>query len=157
LTLGRLPSGLSAEYILRQLQNRTLEDLNINPVAARGQGIETLTFPVMERAALYPETRASLEGKMGRLRGQLMPGANDRVASLVRIKMTCCLADVRPLEVVVIAPERLGDYKPYDWVEVTGQIQFRKRQNRDVYVPVLQLQGPEQMQRTEPDPEAFLY
>lgn len=158
LTLGQRVSNLSADYILRQLQNRDLGDSAINSsIAVRGEGVENLSLPVLERASLFPDLRQSLEGKMGRLRGQFMPGSSDRVASLVRIKMTCCLADVRPLEVVVIAPESLARFKPYDWVEVTGQIQFRQRKGGRAFLPVLQLQSPEGIQPTDPEPDVFLY
>jgi hypothetical protein len=115
--------------------------------------VETLTFPVLERAAMYPDLRQSLEGGLCKLRGQFMPGPSDRVASLVRIKITCCAADMRTLEVSVIAPESLGRFKYLDWVEVTGQLQFRKRKNRDAYLPVIQLESPDQMQPSDPEPD----
>lgn len=154
LTLVKKFSGLSTDYILRQLVIRELENTDVDSaIAVRGDGVENLSFPVLEQAALYPDLRQALEGKMGRLRGQFMPGPSDRVAVMVRSKMTCCRADMRTLQVGVIAPESLGRYKPEDWVEVTGQIQFRKRKNRDAWLPVLQLRSPEQMQPTDPEPE----
>ena len=113
LTLRNQYSSLSLDYILRQLQNRNLENTAVNPdIKVKGAGVEDVSFAQLERAALYPDLRQELEGKLGKLRGRYMPGPNDRVGSLVRMQMTCCLADVRPLEVVIIAPESLDRFKP---------------------------------------------
>jgi len=109
-----------------------------------------LEFNTLKQAAYLPTQRERFQGQTGRLKGQFLGGPNNRTCSLVRIKMACCAADAIPLNVIVISPDPLLDFKDQDWVEVEGQIQFRKHGTRDEYVPVLQLKSRDKIRATDP-------
>lgn len=103
--------------------------------------VRHLEFKELEQAALSEELRQDFEGRLGKLKGQFMPTkVSDRLFTLVRYRITCCAADAVPVNVAIVAPEAVR--LPADqWVEVTGQIQFRKRPDRAEFVPVLQLRS----------------
>jgi hypothetical protein len=111
------------------------------PVEIRGDGVVKLNFKELDGAEYDPGRRNAYEGIMASLKGQFAPSRdNDKRFSLVRFKITCCAADAIPNRVVIESPESLeGKYKPLEWVEVTGQVQFRKRPGREEYVTVLQV------------------
>ena len=46
--------------------------------------------------------------------------------------------------------------KAQDWVDVTGKIQFRKRQGREEYVAVLLVPGREQIRPIAPDTNPYV-
>jgi hypothetical protein len=114
-----------------------------------------LGFKEMEQWALNEEQREYFEGRKGRIKGQYVR-KTDRTFTLVRFKMPCCPADATPVRVAVISPESITHIKPMQWVEVTGQIQFHKRRDRDDYVPVLQLQSRDDIQPTELDYNPYI-
>jgi uncharacterized membrane protein YcgQ (UPF0703/DUF1980 family) len=70
--------------------------------------------------------------------------------------MKCCAADAVPADVVIIAPEPVTQFKPMDWVEVEGLIQFRMRLNRNEYVPVLQVPSLDKVTKTTPESDLYL-
>jgi len=134
--------GFSSNYLGQHLSAIELEDSAVKTLTRKGQGVEQLGFKDLELAASQPAYRKDLEGKIGVLRGQYVPGNTDNTARLARFKITCCAADAIPLNATIVSPDRLtGYFKPGDWVEVTGQIQFRKRKDRDEYLPVLQIES----------------
>ncbi|HZT82143.1 MAG TPA: hypothetical protein VFA26_18090 [Gemmataceae bacterium] len=121
-------------------------------VADRGEATG-LRFSELERAAYSPDLRSAFEGKTGTLKGQFVSSGGDNMFTLVRYKMNCCIADAIPLNAVILiddskmprdAPAAEKHVNPSalqgKWVRVTGQIQFRKRRDKDVYVPVLLIQ-----------------
>jgi uncharacterized repeat protein (TIGR03943 family) len=110
-----------------------------------------LEFKELERWAYNELQRDHFEGMKGTLKGQFAPGKNDKMFGLVRFKITCCAADVIPLNVVILSPESINHVKKDQWVEVTGRIEFRKKRDREEYIPVLQLQSRNDVQLTEPD------
>src|SRR5262249_22174095 len=103
-----------------------------------------LGFKDLDQAAYYENRREEYSGKARILSGQFVQRADfpDNTCQLTRMKMTCCAPDAIPLNAVVIAPngESLrGAFKSGDWVEVLGEIQFRKRKTGNEYIPVLQI------------------
>jgi uncharacterized membrane protein YcgQ (UPF0703/DUF1980 family) len=58
--------------------------------------------------------------------------------------------------VAIVSPESVADIKPMSWVKVTGQIQFRKRKDRDEYIPVLKLRSRQDVVPTERDEDPYL-
>jgi uncharacterized membrane protein YcgQ (UPF0703/DUF1980 family) len=74
----------------------------------------------------------------------------------VRSKITCCAADVIQLHVAILSPENVGNIKSGAWVEVTGQIEYRKRKDRDEYLPVLKLRSASDVVLTTPDDDPYL-
>ncbi|HTK77133.1 MAG TPA: hypothetical protein VL371_17840 [Gemmataceae bacterium] len=116
-----------------------------------GKAVE-LGFKELTNAALIPSAREELEGRTGILRGQYSP-KSDKQFTLFRVKMNCCAADAIPLQVPIISPENLTRLKPMEWVEVQGQIQFRKVEGGDKYLPVLLMKSADQVRKIDPLPQ----
>jgi hypothetical protein len=120
--------------------------------------IQTLGFKELERASVSPITRQAYEGMTVRLRGQFVP-RDAKTFSLLRLKITCCGADMTRLRVLIVidpqSKETTAGIQAMDWVEVTGQVTFNKLRDRDEYVPVLQVASRAEGIRPT-DAEAFL-
>lgn len=125
-------------------------------VVAKGNGVISLGFKEMSQWAYNEDQRKEFEGEQGVIKGQFMPGRNDRTFGLVRYKITCCAADAIPLNVVIISKEPIQNIRPNQWVKVTGQIQFRKRLDRDEYVPVLSVESRNNVELTPPDDNPYI-
>jgi hypothetical protein len=120
-----------------------------------------LGFLELNDAALSSERRAYYSGKVGRLKGQFLPGNNERMFSLARIRIRCCAADTSTLNVIIILdnqvpPGTLSAFTPQQWVQVTGEIQFRKRKDRDEYATVMVVSKASDIKKTDPDPDLYL-
>ena len=94
---------------------------------------------LVEFGTLYP---GWYEGRTIQIRGQLSPTGNDSIFKLVRYKINCCAADAIPLNAVIMidpaSKEKLQTAEMQGkWLLVTGQIQFRKRKDRDEYVTTI--------------------
>ncbi len=113
-----------------------------------------LEFKELDRAALDARTRDFYTGRKGRIKGQFQPSSHDTQFSLMRMKMTCCAADVVPLQVIIQAPESVSSYKAQEWVEVEGQIRFDQTASK--FIPVLQVQSMDKIQRTAAESDAYL-
>ena len=126
----------------------------------RAADVIDLEFNTLQSAAFTPLSRHYYEGKIVRLVGQYAPGDTDRTFTLVRFKITCCAADARPLNVMIMldpqSPESLSHVKALEWVKVTGRLTFRKRKDRDEYVTVLIVASPSDVKSTEPDPRPYI-
>jgi hypothetical protein len=127
-----------------------VQDSDHTVLAQEGAPIK-LEFKELERWAYNESQRLHFEGMSGTLKGQFVPGKSDRMFGLVRYRITCCAADAIPLNVVILSPESITRVKRDQWVEVTGRIEFRKKRDREEYIPVLQLQSRNDVQLTEPD------
>jgi hypothetical protein len=120
--------------------------------------IQTLGFKELDRAAFNAFARQAYEGMSIRLKGQFVPrGDSDKTFTMIRIKQNCCAADAIPLNVVIMldpkSPDNVRDLQPMQWIEVTGQVAFSKRRDRDEYVPVLQVASrAEGIRPTAPEP-----
>jgi hypothetical protein len=121
----------------------------------------TLNFKELDQAALSAQARSYFSGKIGVLTGQFLPGKNDRMFSLARIRIKCCAADTTTLNVVIILGEKvptsvLTQFKQQEWVQVQGEIQFRKRKDRDEYAAVMVVHSAADIKETDPDPNFYL-
>ena len=136
---------------------RTLKAMDVeestHDVADQGGKPIFLNFKDLENWA-YSDQK--YEGRTGVLKGQFAPGKNSQMFGLVRSKITCCAADVIQLHVAIISPESVPSYKSGSWVQVTGQIQYRKRKDRDEYIPVLKLRSAGDVVPTTPDDDPYL-
>jgi hypothetical protein len=133
-----------------------------------GDAALVLGFLELQRASFSPEARQSLEGKVGQLKGQFVPGRTEKDFTLARFKVWHCAADAIQLNAGIESPVAI-DAKQYlgNWVEVTGVIEFRKRRDRDEYVAVLRLlkeddpllekAGVKPIQVVPPDSNPYLY
>jgi uncharacterized membrane protein YcgQ (UPF0703/DUF1980 family) len=115
------------------------QDNGLVQMASKDGGPVSVGFTELSQAAYIPAMREDLEGKRVVLRGQYVAGSLPNVCTLARIKVTCCYADAMQLNVAIVAPSSLEQFQNNQWVEVKGQVQFRKLKNRDEYRPVLQL------------------
>jgi hypothetical protein len=127
----------------------------------RKADIIDLQFLELNDAALSSERRAFYSGKIGRLKGQFLPGANSRMFSLARIRIRCCAADTTTLNIIILLDEKvppgvLEKIQPQNWIQVTGEIQFRKRKDRDEYATVMLVSHASDIQPTDPDPQVYL-
>jgi hypothetical protein len=127
----------------------------------RSADIKNVAFNELKSAAFTEQSREFWSGKIARLKGQYSPSGSDvRIFSLVRIKMTCCAADAYPLDVVIMldpnAKGSIAHIKPQQWVEVTGEIQFRKRKGRDEYATILWVSSPADVKESDPDMNPYI-
>lgn len=79
-------------------------------------------------AAVDPAIRADFEGKSLEIVGQYLPPAERdggaEAFQLVRLFMSCCAADVRPLAVEVVSVAESPGVAPMGWVKVVGTLTF---------------------------------
>jgi len=146
--LGLPNEGFNAKAMEIQDSDRT--------VSEKSGDVIHLNFKELEGWAYDENKRESFEGRSGELTGQFVKGNSPNVFGLVRFKMTCCAADAIKLNVAIVSPESVADIKPMSWVKVTGQIQFRKRKDRDEYIPVLKLRSRQDVVPTERDEDPYL-
>jgi hypothetical protein len=148
--------GFSQDELRSQMKGSPLEDNAIHRLEPKTDEVIDLQFSDLQRASYTETLQEQLEGCTGRLRGQFVPGEDGREGTLVRFRMVCCAADVVPLRAQVIAPASITHVEPEQWVQVTGQLQFRKLRGRDEVVPVLQVRSPADIVPIEPEPQPFL-
>ena len=84
-------------------------------------------------AAQDTTLRGDFEGKTVELIGQLMPDkttdAGGKRFKAVRMFMTCCAADARPVATLVEA-EKLPDFPEMTWIKITGTATFPTENGR---------------------------
>ena len=142
-------SSFSADWVARATSTGAVEG-PAKEVASK-EGL-VLGFKELSNAAYYPDLRAELEGKTGQLKGMFSP-ISPKEFTLFRVKINCCAADAIPVEVRIISPENITRVEAKEWVEVEGQIQFRKLVGRDKYLPVLMLKSADQVRKIPPQPD----
>jgi hypothetical protein len=116
-----------------------------------GEG-RRMSFNDLNDAAFDEAKRESLQGQTAILEGRFKRLA-DKEFSLFRLKMTCCAADTVPLKVRIVVPQALSGYTDFDWVQVSGQIQFLKAPGQDRYIPVVMVADITNVKKTEPKNE----
>ena len=122
------------------------------------KGHIALDFKELAKAAATQDQREYYEGKTGSLKGQFTPTNNDRIFTMVRMKITCCASDAVPLNVAILSPEVVSGIGTLEWIEVTGQIQFKKQKNSEEFVPILQLSSLDGIKRkVAPETNPYLY
>ncbi|MBO0699288.1 MAG: hypothetical protein J2P46_12905 [Zavarzinella sp.] len=98
-----------------------------------------LKFKELTEAAAIPRLQEIYEGDIGVLRGQYIPlRSSDREFTLLRVNMTCCVADQVFLEMRIVAPEPITGIAPQQWIRVAGLISFQKNE-KGKWIPVLTL------------------
>ncbi len=77
-----------------------------------------------------------LGGKIGVLKGQYNEGRKSNlVFGLFRLKGR----HEKPLSVSVVSDVSITTFKSGAWVQVIGEIEYRKREDQDEYYPVLKV------------------
>ena len=99
--------------------------------------------------------RKDFEGQRVQLIGQFMPDSSNNAAGnrfkAVRMFMTCCAADARPVATLVEA-EKLPAFPEMTWVKITGTPTFPLEKGRRISV----LKA-EKIEKAEPPAEAMIY
>jgi uncharacterized repeat protein (TIGR03943 family) len=99
--------------------------------------------------------RQDFEGKKVELIGQLMPDTSNASAGkrfkAVRMFVTCCAADARPVATLVEA-DTLPSFPEMTWVKIIGTPTFPVEKGRRISV----LKA-EKVEKTEPPPESMIY
>ena len=99
--------------------------------------------------------RKDFEGQRVELVGQFMPDSSDNTGVIrfkaVRMFMTCCAADARPVATLVEA-EKLPAFPEMTWVKITGIPSFPVEKGRRISV----LKA-EKVEKAEPPAEAMIY
>ena len=127
------------------------------PADRSGSSPGTISVQVTELlyAAQDPTLRPDLEGKSIEVLGQLMPekanNASGRRFKIVRMFMTCCAADARPIAVTAEAQTALG-IPEMSWVKVVGRITFPVEGGRPMAVVEA-----ESVTTSEPPSESMLF
>jgi uncharacterized repeat protein (TIGR03943 family) len=99
--------------------------------------------------------RADFEGKTVELVGQLMPDTANNASGnrfkAVRMFMTCCAADARPVATLVESPQK-PELREMSWIKVTGKATFPIENGRRTAV----LKA-DRVEKTAPPEESMLY
>ena len=97
-----------------------------------------MRFNDLTEAALDADKRKAYEGRTAIMQGRFKR-LGDKEFTLFRMKMTCCSPDAVTLKVRILAPQSVGEFADFDWVQVKGVIQFIKAPGQERYTPVLVL------------------
>lgn len=129
------------------IQNRLGDDAQLGElqdVVSKG-GEPMYDFNALSSAAYSPSKREALEGTPARIKGQFRRIPNTETEfSLFYLKMTCCAADMVPLKARIVASRPSiaaaisNRHKDFDWVQVSGTIQFAKASSGE-YITVIRL------------------
>ena len=99
--------------------------------------------------------RKDFEGKRVELVGQFMPDTSSNASGnrfkAVRMFMTCCAADARPVATLAEA-EKLPAFPEMTWVKITGTATFPLEKGRRISVL-----HAEKIEKAEPPSEAMIY
>ncbi|MEQ1854767.1 MAG: DUF1980 domain-containing protein [Chthoniobacteraceae bacterium] len=99
--------------------------------------------------------RKDFEGKRVELVGQIMPDSSNNAGGhrfkAVRMFMTCCAADARPVATLVEA-DKIPDFPEMTWVKIIGTPTFPVEKGRRISV----LKA-EKVEKTEAPPESMIY
>lgn len=136
----KLPDGSIVRILLTPSKLRIRETTPANggePKYEQVLGDATrMRFNDLKAAAFSPSQRDTYQGRTVIMEGRFKRLA-DKEFTLYRLKMACCAADAVPLKVRIVVPQSLGSIADSSWVEVKGQIQFRKPPGSEHYIPVI--------------------
>lgn len=162
-------AGLPIEKVIEKLQGKPGTQVKLTLQRARENGppetldvdlvrdqVLTLRFKELEEAKLSADLRDWYTGRKGKVKGQFSPGGGrERFFTLMRLRMICCGADVRPLNVVIEAPEGVGHFQAGEWVEVEGSIKFLQDPVQKTYVPYMKVSSMDKIQKIPPESNLY--
>ncbi|HLW64884.1 MAG TPA: hypothetical protein VKS79_06145, partial [Gemmataceae bacterium] len=141
--------GLTLDYSMDRL-NPHAEGPALDARELQHKGAVNVYFQELEMARFSQSSRDYFEGKTCSLKGMLWP-MNDHEFTIFKMKMACCAADAVPLKIRIISPDMLAaDLNKGDWVEVTGEIQFRQVPGKGEYITVMQLPDKNGVKKIDP-------
>lgn len=142
-------SSFSADFMKK---NMPVGELEGGGAVTSKEGV-VLGIKELARAAGDSKSRTAMEGKTGRIKGIYATLGNDKQFMLYRVKINCCAADAVPVPVRIISDENITNIRPKEWVDVEGQIQFRKMVGGESYIPVLYVKSAKQVKPIAPLPD----
>jgi hypothetical protein len=112
-----------------------------------------LALSELQAIARAPDSRDDWDGQKVVVEGQLrhLP-SSDREFVLFRLQANCGADGVTP-QAFIIAPEPL-QFQDMEWVEVEGELSFRKLSNRDSWAPVIRVESLDKIKKKTPPNEA---
>lgn len=131
------------------------EEIELQPLASKGDQVLYLDVRELERAAMHKETRDFYEGQTARIKGVFAPSNNDRVFNLFRLWRGCCDADAIPIKALIVSRESVTHVHAREWVEVEGQLRFHEVRSNE-YLPILQVTSNDKIVKIPPAPSVFL-
>lgn len=146
IVMGLSPDGISAGNLENRMTRSQREaiaavtNVTLPPGRSPEGKIVSVDAPELQQAASQPDRRAFWESTThpvrAKIAGELVPDSRytDRYR-LMRIKLTCCVADASPVGVTV-----LGEVDPKwnakgQWLEVVGPVSFFEVANPKTGVP----------------------
>lgn len=134
--IGLPNEGFSKEWIERRLGKD--EDLGAVADVKAKDGAVLFDFGELALAAYDPGQRSLFEGREATLKGQYRLVA-PKEFTLFTMKMTCCKADEIPLKARIMTAFEPYGFKDFEWVEVTGRVQFVEVPGKNQYIPVIRV------------------
>jgi hypothetical protein len=134
LMMGLVPRGLSADATLNRMTRGQREAIaavttvGLPPGRSEGGDIQITDAKELQAAASQAGAREFWESKdkpvRAKLAGQFLPDSRfqDRYR-LTRMKLICCGADLSPMVVTIAGPVD-PNWRPEQWLEVTGPVSF---------------------------------
>ena len=119
-------------------------------VQSKGGDVVGFDFAQLAAATIDPEKRENLQGMTATIKGQFKP-IDDKVFTLFKMKMTCCAADMIPLKAQIVPTFTPYGFKPYDWVQVTGTLQFVEDPKKKQFIPVIRVTDEKGIRTTQPE------
>jgi hypothetical protein len=115
-------------------------DVNVEDVADKGDGTITSDFDLLATIAFDPAKREVYTGTKASITGQ-MEKLSDKQFRLFKMKMTCCSADMIPLQAraIVKSASQMGTFSNGDKIEVRGTIQFAQDSKSGEFLTVLKV------------------
>jgi uncharacterized membrane protein YraQ (UPF0718 family) len=118
---------------------------------------EVMSFKDLEGLASDEDSRAQWLGRNVIVKGQFAASpSNDRMFSLIRLKIQCCAADVIPLKIPIVCGESVAGISDGQWVEVVGQVDFWQVPGQNRYTTVLKVPRRNSINPTQPDSNPYL-
>jgi hypothetical protein len=115
-------------------------EVSVQDVEDKGDGTITSDFDLLATIAYDPIKREAYTGTKASISGQ-MQKLNDNQFRLYKMKMTCCSADMIPLQAraIVKSASQMATFYEGSMIEVRGTIQFAQDSKSGDYITVLKV------------------
>lgn len=139
LAMG-LPNGSFSRDRMEAFFKNDGGEVAVKEVSEKGDGAITSDFDLLATIAFDPLKRDAYTGTKASITGQ-MQKLTDKQFRLYKMKMTCCSADMIPLQAraVVKSASQMGTFADGDTIEVRGTIQFAQDSKSGDYLTVLKV------------------
>jgi uncharacterized membrane protein YcgQ (UPF0703/DUF1980 family) len=117
-----------------------------------------MDFKTLESLAFREGLRREYSGKTVQVVGQFAPrGDSDRIFTLVRHRMQCCVGDAIQLNVPIVSREPLKGFQRDQFVKVTGRVEFAENPTKPgQFRTILRVSRARYVENTDADPEPYV-